>query len=88
LEYLKGMANLRSLALGSTQVADAGLQRLKELNRLERLRLSTTQVTDAGLVHLKGLTGREMLDMRFLPFVTDSEVRALEEALPNCEIRH
>ena len=45
-----------SVALGNTNITDAGLVHLKGLTKLERLRLEGTKVTDAGLVHLKGMT--------------------------------
>jgi hypothetical protein len=51
------------------------------------LYLSDTQVTDTGLEHLKGLTNLERLELNRTQ-VTDEGVRKLQEALPNCEIKH
>lgn len=48
LEYLRGMAQLRSLDLNGTQVTDEGLRVLAELQQLKDLRLARTKITDAG----------------------------------------
>ena len=56
LEHLKGLTNLKTLYLNSTNVTDAGLKHLKGLTTLQTLYLHRTQVTDTGLEHLKGLT--------------------------------
>ncbi len=90
LEHLEGLTTLRRLDLIETQVTDAGLEHLEGLTNLEWLYLSDTQITDAGLAgleHLEGLTNLERLDFR-RPQVTDQGVKRLQEALPNCKIRH
>ena len=52
-----------SVALGGTQITDAGLKHLKGLTSLTVLSLRQTQITDAGLEPLKGLTGLYYLDL-------------------------
>ncbi len=56
LENLKGLAALRDLNLGNTEVSDAGLKLLAGLSQLNGLWLDGTKVTDAGLQQLKGFT--------------------------------
>ena len=50
---LKGLTNLKVLALSNSQVSDAGLEHLKGLKNLEVLTLHNTQVTDAGVADLQ-----------------------------------
>ena len=56
-------ANLRSLALGSIGLTDAGLKRLEGLSNLESLVLGGNEIGDAGLAHLKGLKNLRSLDL-------------------------
>jgi len=70
-----------------SRVTDGGLVHLKGFTSLKRLNLKGTRVTDAGLENLKGLTSLEMLRLQETN-VTDAGVKKLQEALPNCEIRH
>ena len=53
MEHLRGLTNLSSLDLHSTQVTDAGMIHLKGLSNLSFLNLVFTQVTDAGVEELK-----------------------------------
>jgi Leucine-rich repeat (LRR) protein len=43
------------LDLRSTEITDAGLERLTALSPIVELYLNDTRITDAGLVHLKGM---------------------------------
>ena len=52
---------------------------------LERLGLINTTVTDAGLEHVKGLPKLKYLTL-WGTKVTDSGVKKLQQALPNCKI--
>jgi len=85
--YLKELTNLEDLVLYDTKVTDAGLEHLTGLTNLDWLALGGTQVTDAGLVHLKHLTSLTSLILLDTQ-VTEEGVKKLQEALPNCEIRH
>ena len=87
LESLKGLPSLDALDLPGTQITDAGLEHLKHLPHVSALNIGNTQVTDAGLEHLKGLTTLETLKLDDTQ-VTDEGVRKLQQALPNCEIKH
>ena len=87
LEHLKGLTKLTRLRLNDTQVTDAGLEHLKGMTNLQKLGLRKTKVTDAGLEHLKGLTKLKRLGLDDTK-VTDEGVKKLQQALPNCEIRH
>lgn len=49
--------------------------------------LFRTKVTDAGLEHLQGLTELDLLDVVNTK-VTPEGVGELQQALPNCGIRH
>ena len=88
LKHLKGLTQLWNLELDYTQVTDAGLQHVKGLTQLQYLDLVSTQVTDAGLEHLKVLTQLQHLTLGPGTRVTDEGVKKLQEALPDCEIRH
>jgi len=63
LERLKGLTNLRSLALTSSQVTGAGLVHLQDLASLQMLQLNGPQVTDVGLIPLARLTNLTFLDL-------------------------
>jgi Leucine-rich repeat (LRR) protein len=64
-----------------------GLVHLKGLTKLQSLDFSNSRITDTGLAHLKGLANLEKLDLRQTQ-VTDKGVKKLQQALPNCNIRH
>ena len=85
LEHLKGLPQLRFLALNGTSVSDAGLKHLKGFTQLESLFLEGTNVSDAGLEHLKGLTQLKTLDLSRTK-VSDEGVRMLQKALPRAHI--
>ena len=78
--------DLQYLQLSSTRVTNAGLSYLRGLTGLRVLWLYDTQVNDTGLVHLQGLTGLRVLNLRST-LVSQSGVDALQQALPQCEIR-
>ena len=63
------------------------MEHLEELTNLEVLFLGATQITDAGLVHLEGLTSLKLLWLSGTQF-TDEGAKKLQQALPNCTIRH
>jgi len=87
LEHLRGLTSLKLLSLWHTQVTDGGLEHLRGLTSLQDLYLCDTQVTDAGLECLKGLTSLSRLYL-YNTQVTDEGVEKLQQAMPNCEIRH
>ncbi len=87
LVHLKGMTKLKYLGLFSTKVTDSGLAHLEGLTKLVKLDLRATRVTDAGLVHLEGLTKLEELGL-YSTKVTAAAVKKLQQALPNCKIKH
>jgi len=78
---------LQTLDLSNTHVTDAGLVYMCRLTALEELNLRGTQVTDAGLEYLKGLTPLRILDLDDTKVSVDGVAR-LQQALPNCGIRH
>jgi hypothetical protein len=82
----KVLPQLSELYLESTHITDAGLVHLKGLTELSYLNLRGTEVTDSGLVHLKGVTKLIVLDLIDTQ-VTDSGAKALQAALPKCEIK-
>jgi hypothetical protein len=52
-QWLKGLPQLRSLSLNSTQVTDKGLEYLRGLTDLQVLWLDGTQVTNEGVKKLR-----------------------------------
>ena len=85
LEHLKGFTNIRWLSIDNTKITDAGLENLH--TNLLVLNLRNTQITDAGLERVKGFTNLRRLILLETQ-VTDEGVNKLQQALPNCEIRH
>ena len=87
LSHVKGLPYLEYLALGNTQITDTGLRHLKRLSKLQILVLDNTQITDAGLLHLQGIKNLRRLHLHGTQ-VTDEGVKKLQQALPNCKIKH
>jgi hypothetical protein len=52
LRFLAPSSKVTNLALGATQVSDAGIARLRSCDRLRWLDLAYTRVTDKGISHL------------------------------------
>jgi hypothetical protein len=86
LSQLKRCKNLTSLDLDSPTLTDDGLKEISNLDQLTTLRLGFTKVTDKGLEHLTVFKNLRYLDLRCTQ-VTAAGVRALQRALPQCEIR-
>ncbi len=86
LVHLKGLTNLTKLQLAQTRVSDAGLVHLRGLTNLSELVLRFTPVTVAGLVYLKGMTRLSVLDL-YATYVTDDDVKELQQALPSLKIK-
>ena len=73
--------------INKPKITDEGLVHLKAFTRLQTLNLNGTKVTDVGLEHLKGLSSLVTLNIRNTQ-VTDEGVKKLQQALPDCRIRH
>ena len=86
LVHIEGLTKLKSLSLGQTNVTDEGLNHLRKLTSLEKLYLGNTKITDEGLIHLQGLTNLIQLSLDATA-VTDEGAQALQQYLPNCEIK-
>jgi hypothetical protein len=63
LRYVRELAGVRSLDLGSTRVSDAGLAQVGEMAALNTLLLSGTKTTDAGIRRLQPLHELHTLDL-------------------------
>ncbi len=88
LAHVARLPRLRLLSLDGTQLTDAGLVEIAGLWRLNILGLRNTQITDAGLAHLVGLTQVQVLWLKNNPQITDSGVKKLKQALPNCRFEN
>ena len=87
LAYVKGLTKLEVLNLDN-QATDSVLAHLRELRNLRSLSLNWCKaVTDDGLEHLEGLTNLRTLSLGSTQ-VTDEGVKRLQQALPDCEIKH
>ena len=66
VDNLRGLANLRELALGSDnqRFSDQALKVIGGLTSLERLEIHGAVITDAGLQNLQGLTALGDLELR------------------------
>jgi Leucine-rich repeat (LRR) protein len=63
LANLRGLRNVKSLAIYGPNVTDAALVHVRELAGLEHLTLARTNVTDAGLMQLAELTNLSILTL-------------------------
>jgi hypothetical protein len=71
---------------GPSQVTDSGLSYLVNFP-LEVLDLGETpQITDQGLAELRLIRSLRWLDVTACPQLTEAGLRALQAALPRCEI--
>lgn len=86
MAHLRGMKNLRVLALGDLEIDD-GVKYLRELPQLESLALEYGHLTDVGLGHLTDHPSLTYIDVRGT-FVTEEAVAAFVKANPTCELRH
>jgi hypothetical protein len=77
LELLKGLNQLKGLALCKIPFADAGLEHIKELSQLQELDLGETEVTDDGLDTIGGLNQLRVLKLSFTQ-VTDGGLKHLK----------
>lgn len=83
LTPLAELENLEGLALIYTQ--DSDLAPLAELENLQFLSLNYSQISDlTPLAQLKSLEDLDLVGTH----VSDEQVRALQEALPNCQIHY
>ncbi len=79
------LTNVTALRLESSGITDMGLDPLWALTELKELDLSYTDITDKGLIYLKGLKKLKSLNLHFTNhFHTD--IKSLQEALPDCDI--
>jgi hypothetical protein len=88
LAHLGRMTELRILYLGGKDITDVGVAHLERMTKLEELALFDTHVSDNGLGHLRELTKLKRLLLVGNLQITDKGVKELQQALPNCEIRH
>src|SRR5207248_7594220 len=84
LAHLKGLTNLRSLNLYSTDIRGSGLVRLQGLPRLAELNLGATNISDAELTHLKPFRNLKVLRLSNVN-ITEQAASDLRKAIPGCE---
>ena len=83
LRYLAGLQHLESLNLYGTKTCGADLLSLVGLRNLRELDLGSTNVGKDGAAHLRQM--RQLQWLRISNF-GDRELRALRDALPDCEV--
>ncbi|MFI4849482.1 MAG: protein kinase [Gimesia chilikensis] len=86
LKQIAGHEKLNRLEIYNTQITDTGLEQLAKLKNLSLLALQATPITDTGLKHLHGLEQLEQIDLHETK-VTPAGIAALQQALPNCQIK-
>ncbi|MBL9161307.1 MAG: hypothetical protein JNL18_01050 [Planctomycetaceae bacterium] len=74
------------LSLAGTNVTDATLRRLNELPQLASLSLDRVNVTGRGLAELQPLAALKYLYIRDIPGISDKDIDALQQSVPNCSI--
>jgi len=86
-EQLADLQGLRVLWLEYTQVSDAGIQKLEALRSLEILDLEYTRCTSKSVDSLILLRSLRVLNVRGTS-LTEDDIERLENALPQCQVRH
>ncbi|MFO0802586.1 MAG: hypothetical protein U0791_05620 [Gemmataceae bacterium] len=86
VQVLCTLKNLKSLDLDGTKITDASLASLAKAEQLERLGLSLTAITDVGLKDVQGLKRLKGLDISMTLKTSESAVKQLQKALPDCQI--
>jgi hypothetical protein len=86
LKCVLGLPNLESLDLAFSSVSDAGIKHLNGLRKLEKLRLEGSDVSNASIPILSQMKTLKKLNVWHTQ-ITRSGARALEAALPGCEVR-
>lgn len=85
LDHLRGLTEVRRLALWNTGITDAGLAKLDHMQKLEALDVNTTKVTLPGLARFAKLKHLETL---IHGFVVDDEGIEVLSRFPNLVIEH
>ena len=85
MKHVAKLQGLSSLMLCRTEITDIGLKEIAKLHHLESLDLRYTNITDAGLMELKCMCELNSLKIKSAS-ITEYGVRALQSALPNCQI--
>ena len=80
LSPLIGLTGLEVLSLGQNQIAD--IEPLSGLTGLKELILYENQISDIS--PLSGLTNLKKLELRWNTDISDSDIEALRQALPDC----
>jgi hypothetical protein len=85
LQGLSAFTGLEFLGLAGTQITDAGLEHVSKLPKLRGLELGWTAVTDNGINAIAQLKELEWVYLGATG-VTVAGARALQKALPECQI--
>jgi tetratricopeptide (TPR) repeat protein len=85
LRNLARLYELESLRLSYTPITDEGLVHIAKLPNLRYLSLGRTAITDEGLKHFYGMKSLRLLILQKSK-VTAAGIKALQAALPDCEI--
>jgi hypothetical protein len=86
LTCVLGLPTLESLDLAFSNVTDAGVEHVGHLHSLESLRLEGTDVSDASIPILSKMRSLKELNVEHTK-ITNSGARALEAALPGCDVQ-
>ena len=87
LVNLAKFPNLRWLIMNHTRITDSGLVYVRRLKHLEELILTDTAISNEGIADLAAMASLQTLNVRRTAITAD-RLRELQQALPNCEIRH
>lgn len=86
LHALKPLKALRILNLRDTPIHSQGMSVIGSLHNLVLLNLRHTPIADKDLKELYGLKKLRVVELAETPLVSDSSVKALEKALPECVV--
>lgn len=87
LKEISKLPSIRYLWIINANVTDAGLVHVGKMKALYTLVIGGNNITDKGIEHLKGLRSLNTCDLRNTK-VTPAAGKALDEALPNCQVSY
>jgi Leucine-rich repeat (LRR) protein len=86
LKCVLGLPNLKRLDLAFSNVGDDGVKHVSKLRVLEDLNLKGSDVSDLSVFNLSQMHSLQRLNVEHTK-ITQSGSRALEAALPECEVQ-
>jgi hypothetical protein len=88
VDFFSDVANVGLNSDRPAEVTDVMLEQLMDLTRLRQVWLYGTKITDTEMKQLEGLTQLQLVELIGTTEVTETGLKKLQRALPNCQIIH